>query len=229
VTGLRIQRNRLRAYWSLDRLFHRKAGGRALFDYGQGAVALRTERFHSGRVEGRAIAALADRQIGDDVPVGCREDNHVVVLAAGGEEDVVLDIQCEARASSAFAGEIIPADHLHGRGIDYGDGIFVFDVDVDFALAIGLGLLWRTADVDGAEDGSVLVVDHGDVGRGMGEIVEAMVIAVVQIAMITAKVFESNMTMGLEVAKPCPVAVSTTAPCALTSGMSPTCLKVSSE
>jgi len=54
--------------------------------------------------------------------------------------------------------------------------VLVFDVDVDMALEIGDGLLGRAADVDGAEDFAVGVVDYGEVGRGVGEDVEPVVV-----------------------------------------------------
>ncbi len=80
-----------------------KLVGEFFLDDGEGAVALRTEGLHGFGVEGGAVAAVADGQVGDDVAVGGREDDHVVVFAAGGEEDVVLGVEREAGAACALA------------------------------------------------------------------------------------------------------------------------------
>ena len=92
----------------------------------------------------------------------------IVLVAAGGEEDIVLGVEGEAGAASAFGGDVVPASHLHGLcGVDDGDGVFVFEVDVHLALAVSCGLFRRAADIDGAEDGAVLVVDDGNIWRGV--------------------------------------------------------------
>lgn len=114
--------------------------------------------------------------------VGGGEDDHVFLVAAGGEEDLILGVEGEAGASSAFAGDIVFAGHLHGVGVDDCDGVFVFNVDVDFAVAIGDGLLRCAADIDGSEDGAVFIVENGNVGRGVAEDVEVVVIGIVEIA-----------------------------------------------
>ena len=71
---------------------------------------------------------------------------------------------------------------LHGVGVDDGDGALVFDVDVDLVLAVELALLRRAADVDGGEDGAILVIDDGDVGLGVREVVVAVVHRIVEVA-----------------------------------------------
>ena len=114
--------------------------------------------------------------------VGGGEDDHVVLVAAGGEEDVILGVQRQASAASALAGDVILADHLHGGGVDDGDGVLVFDVDVDAVFAVELALLRRAADVDGGEYGTVLIVDDGDVWRGVREVIEAVVHRIVEVA-----------------------------------------------
>jgi hypothetical protein len=71
-------------------------------DHGERAIALGAEGLHRGGVEGCAIAPVADGQIGDDVAVGGRENDHVLLVAAGGEEDVVLRVERQAGASAAL-------------------------------------------------------------------------------------------------------------------------------
>ena len=115
-------------------------------------------------------------KVGDDVAVGGGEDDHVVLVAAGGEEDVVLRVEGEAGAAAALGGEVILAGHLHGVGVDDGDGGLVFDVDVDVALAVEL-----TA-CSGAPPMSMVPRMEPSLssmtvmlGCGVGEIVEAVV------------------------------------------------------
>ncbi len=125
-------------------------------------------------VEDGAIAADAGGQRGEDLAVGGVEDDHVVLVAAGGEEDAVLGVDGETGAAAALAGDVVLAGHLERGGVDDGDGVLVFDVDVKMALAVEYGLLGGAAEVDGAEDGTVMRVEHRNVGRGVREDVDAV-------------------------------------------------------
>ena len=104
------------------------------------------------------------------------------------------------------------------------------------ALAVEDGLLGRAAEVDGADDGAVLGVDDGDVGRGVAEDVDAAVegsammpsgLPCTSMVLMVARVLASNMTTGLLVPKPWLDLVSTATPCALALGTSPVGLRVS--
>ncbi len=93
-----------------------------------------------------------------------------------------FDIKCKTGAFSALAGEIVLPDHFHRLRIDHRDGVLIFEVNVDLASAVGLGLFRRATQINGAENGAVLIVDDGDVRRAMREFVEAMVKGVVEVA-----------------------------------------------
>ncbi len=114
--------------------------------------------------------------------VGRRQNDHVALFAAGGKQDAVLRVERQARATAAFARNIVVAHHLHRVRVDHRDGGLVFNVDIDFAVAVGGSLLGRAANVDGAQDRAVLVVEHGDVRRRVAEDVEAVIVGVVQVA-----------------------------------------------
>src|ERR1035438_9820455 len=102
------------------------------------------------------------------MPVHRRKDDHVLFFTACGKENIVLRIERKTCAPSAFAGNVVLPNHLHRVGVDDGDGGLVYDVDIDFAVAVGSGLLGRAADVDGAQDRAVLIVEDGDVRLGGG-------------------------------------------------------------
>ena len=55
-------------------------------------------------VEYRSVAAYADGQVGDDMAVGGREDDHVVIFPASAEQDVVLGVDSQTGAFAALAG-----------------------------------------------------------------------------------------------------------------------------
>ena len=182
IARLRVERNRLGAQRCKDRLLHGEVSRRVLLDHRERAIALRAERFHRLGIERDAIAAHAGRQVSNDVPVRSRQNDHVVFFAAGGEQDAVLRIERQARASAASAREIVAADHLHRVNVNHCDRGLVFNVDVDFAVAVRCGLFRRAADVDGAENRSVFVVKHRDVGRRVAQDIEVVIVGVVQVA-----------------------------------------------
>lgn len=182
MTGLRIQSQRLRTRRCGNGLLHRKVRRRIFLDHCKSAVALRTEGLHCLRVEGSAVAPVPNRQIGDDMSVGRRQDDHVLVIAARCKKDIVLGVQSQSGASSALARYVILADHLHRVRVDHGNRGLVFDVDIDLAVAVRGSLLRRTADVDGAKDRPILVIQDGNVRLRVAENVEVVIVSVVQVA-----------------------------------------------
>ena len=56
-------------------------------------------------VEDGAVGALPDGEGGEDFAVGGAEDDDVAGFAAGGEEDLVFDVDRQAGAPVALAGE----------------------------------------------------------------------------------------------------------------------------
>src|SRR5271170_6078769 len=112
------------------------------------------------------------------MPIRGRQDDHVALVAARSEENAVLRVQREAGASSALAGNIVFADHLHGVRINDRNGGLVFNVDVNLAVAVGGGLLGRAADVDGTEDRAILIVEDSDIWRRVAEDVEVVIVSV---------------------------------------------------
>ena len=167
LVSLGIESERLRPGRSSNGLFHSEAGRRILFDDGEGAVALRAECFHGFGIKGCTIGAIADGKICDDVTVRCGEDDHVFLVATRSEEDVVLGVERKVGAASTFGGDVVAASHLHGLCVDDDDGGFVFDIDVDFAMTVSCGLFRGAANIDGAEDGTILVVEDGNIWRGV--------------------------------------------------------------
>ena len=163
-------------------MFDHEAGWGVLLDDGEGAVALRTEGLHGGRVEHRAVTAEPDGKVGDDVAVFGGENDHVVLVAAGGEENLVFDIEGETRTAAPVTGNVVLPDHLHVGCVDHSNGVLVLKVDVDTPLAVRHGLFGRSAEIDGAEDRAVLGIEHRDVRSGVGQDVEAVIERVVQIA-----------------------------------------------
>src|SRR6185436_19313077 len=59
----------------LQILLHLETRRALLLDDGHGAVALRAERFHRGRVERRAVGTAGERQPLEDLPVLRAEDD----------------------------------------------------------------------------------------------------------------------------------------------------------
>ncbi len=116
------------------------------------------------------------------MPIFSRQDDHVLLVAASGEENIVLRVQRKAGAAAALARNVVLADHLHRVGVDHRDGRLVFDVDIDLAVAVGGGLLRCAADIDSAQDRAVLIVEDGDIGRGVAEDVEVVIVRVVEVA-----------------------------------------------
>ena len=167
--------------WCKHCLLHGKVSLRVLLDHCQRAIALRAEHFHGVGIERHSVAPHAGRQVGEDVPIGCRQNDHVAFVAAGGKQDSVFRIERQARASAAFAREVVAAHHLHRVRIDHCDRGLIHNVDVDFAVAVRRGLLRRAADVDGAKDRTVFVVEHRDIRRRVAEDVEAVIVGVVQV------------------------------------------------
>src|ERR1039458_8080039 len=96
LVGLRIQSESFGTSWRWHGLLHAEACGRILLHHRQRAVALGAEGFHRLRIEGCAVAPHADRQIGDDMAVGRRQDDHIVLLAAGSEKNLVFRIEGES-------------------------------------------------------------------------------------------------------------------------------------
>ena len=108
------------------------------------------------------------------LPSVAREDDHVVLVAAGGEEDVVGGVDGEAGAASADGGDVVLAGEGEGGGVDYGDGVLVFEVDEEVAVVVEDGLLGsppRSRVLDDVAGGGV---EDGDVGCGVGEDVDAV-------------------------------------------------------
>lgn len=175
VVGFGVEGEGFRAGLGREGLLDGEAGGGVLLDDGEVAFAVGTEGFHGGGVEGGAVGASADGESVNDFAVGGVEDHHVLRVAAGGEEDVVLDVDGEAGAAVAFAGEAKGGGELEGFGVDDGDAALVFEVDVDVALVVGDGLFGRSAEIDGADDGAVPGVDDGDVRRAVAQDVDAAV------------------------------------------------------
>src|ERR1700730_4655250 len=97
------------------------------------------------------------------MPVCGREDDHVLLVAAGGKKDIFLRTRSQSGASSAFARYVVPANHLHRVRVDDRDGGLVFDVHVNLAVPVGGSLLGRAADVDSAENRSIFVVKDSNI------------------------------------------------------------------
>src|ERR1019366_9827423 len=116
--GLGVEGDGLGADWGSHRLFDGEAGGRVLLDYGESAVALRSEGFHGGGIEGGSVATAADGQGGEDLAGGGVDDDHDLGRAAGGGEDAVLGVQREAGATVATGLVANGVVELHGVGVD---------------------------------------------------------------------------------------------------------------
>ena len=67
------------------------------------------------------------------------------------------------------------AGHRQRLGVHHGDVVLVFDIDIDVALAIADGLFRRAAEIERADDGAVLGVDHGGVRGTVAEDPDALV------------------------------------------------------
>jgi len=115
-------------------------------------------------------------------PIRGREDDHVLFLAACGEEDTVLRVERKAGTSSTFAGDVVLSDHLHRVCVDDGDRGLVYDVDIDFAVAVGSGLLGAPPMSTVPRIEPSLSSEDSDVRRGMAEDVEAVIVGVVEVA-----------------------------------------------
>ncbi len=59
--------------------------------------------------------------------------------------------------------------YLEGLGVQCGDVVLVFEIDIQMALAVGDGLLRRSAQVECANYGAILGLDHGRVGLAVTE------------------------------------------------------------
>ena len=179
LVGLWIQGKHLRPRRRGNRLLNGEAGGRILLRYRECAITLRAEGLHRRQVEGSAVGAVANGEISDDMPVRSRQNDHVLIVAARGEEDIVLRVQRKAGASSTLARNIVPAKHFHRVRVDDRDARLVFDVDIDLSVAVGDSLLGCATDVDGAEDRAILIVEDGNIRLSVAEDVEVVIVRVV--------------------------------------------------
>src|ERR1035441_1993351 len=112
----------------------------------------------------------------------CRQDDHVLIVAAGGKEDIVLRVHSKSSAAPAFARNVVPANHLHRVRVDDRDGGLVFDVHINLAVPVGCVLLGRAADVDSAENRSIFVVKDSNIWLRVAKNVEVVIVSVVEIA-----------------------------------------------
>ena len=182
VPGLLVEGDGASAGLGFEQLLEGEAGGRVFLDDGERSFTLGAEGFHGAGVEGGAVGALAGGEDFKDFAVLCVEDDHVFLVAAGGEEDVVDGVDGEAGATATFAGDVVLAGEREGFGVDDGDGILVFEIDEEVAVVIENGLLDGAAYVEGLDDVAGGGVKDGDVGGDVGEDEDAVGDGVVKVA-----------------------------------------------
>src|ERR1039458_4644749 len=99
-----------------------------------------------------------------------------------GEQDVILDVEGQAAGAATLAFEGVCAGDLECLSVDDGDLIHVFEIDKHFAVAVGDGLLGLSAEIERANDGTILGIDDGGVGGSVTEDPDALVEAIEQYA-----------------------------------------------
>src|SRR5439155_14919486 len=165
----RVQRAGFGARLGLHSLFHFKVGRAGFFDDRQRAVTLRTEGLHGVRVEYAAVRTFADGQGSDDFSIVGAEDDAGLRVAAHREENVILRVQGQAGRPATLAAKVVVRGDLEGFDIDDRHVVLVFDINIEIALAVAGGLFTRAAEINRAEDGAVLGVEHCGVRRTVAE------------------------------------------------------------
>src|ERR1019366_559028 len=118
---------------------------------------------------GRPRGGGADGQGGEDFSLVGMEHHHGGGVVASGEEDMILDVECQPAGPATLAGKIILGGHLECLGVHGGNLILVFQIDVQVTFSVGDGLLRSAAQIERAHDGTGLGVDHRRVGLAVTE------------------------------------------------------------
>jgi len=174
VAGLLIQRYGASSGLGGEELLEGEAGGGVFFDHGQDTFAEGAEGFHGVGVEGGSVGVAVGGEDVEDFAVRGVEDDHVFLVSAGGEEDIVGGVDGEAGAASAAAGDVVLTGEGEGCGIDHGNGVLVFEVDEEMTVVVEGGLLDGSSYVEGFDDVAGCGVEDGDVGSDVGEDVDVM-------------------------------------------------------
>src|ERR1019366_9383372 len=96
----------------------------------ESAITAGAERLHGLGVERGDLGAGADGQGGEEFFLVGMEHHHGGGIVASGEEDMILDVECQPAGPATLAGKIILGGHLECLGVHGGNLILVFQIDV---------------------------------------------------------------------------------------------------
>ena len=145
---------------------------------------MRAVGFHRRGVESGAVRPAGERQTRQDLAVlGAQNHHHglgrlggrISRIPAGREQHIVLRVQGEPVAPALVPKGVV-RDRLHRLDVDgRNTALRVLHDHVEHAFAVAHALLRHAAQIDGAEHGAVLGVDHRRVLGRVAEDVDSLV------------------------------------------------------